>query len=96
MNSSRIARQTPPQRHHSRPIPISPPSAEFGNFTAITDGDVPTGALLDGCAQDLISARVTSRGDVRRCDDIQEGCVVAAFLADVCVQVDSRHAREPR
>ena len=43
MNSSRIARQTPPQRHHSRPIPISPSSsAEFGNFTAITDGDVPT------------------------------------------------------
>ena len=42
MNSSRFARQTPPQRHHSRPIPISPPSAEFGNFTAITDGDVPT------------------------------------------------------
>ena len=42
MNPSRIARQTPPQRHHSRPIPISPPSAEFGNFTAITDGDVPT------------------------------------------------------
>ena len=31
-----------PQRGASRPIPISPPSAEFGNFTAITDGDVPT------------------------------------------------------
>ena len=33
MNSSRVA---------SRPIPISPTSAEFGNFTTINDGDVPT------------------------------------------------------
>ena len=37
-----IAREGTPQRRASRPIPISPPSAEFGNFTAITDGDVPT------------------------------------------------------
>ena len=36
------AREATPQRRASRPIPISPPSAEFGNFTAITDGDVPT------------------------------------------------------
>ena len=33
------ARETTPQR--SRPIPIAA-SGEFGNFTAITDGDVPT------------------------------------------------------
>ena len=36
------AHEATPQRRTSRPIPISPPSAEFGNFTAITDGDVPT------------------------------------------------------
>ena len=36
------ALEATPQRGASRPIPISPPSAEFGNFTAITDGDVPT------------------------------------------------------
>ena len=39
MNSSRFAREATPQR--SRPIPIVA-SGEFGNFTAITDGDVPT------------------------------------------------------
>ena len=39
MNSSRFAREATPQR--SRPIPIAA-SGEFGNFTAITDGDVPT------------------------------------------------------
>ena len=37
------AHEATPQRRTSRPIPISPSSsAEFGNFTAITDGDVPT------------------------------------------------------
>ena len=36
------AHEATPQRRTSRPIPISPPSAEFGNFTAINDGDVPT------------------------------------------------------
>ena len=38
------AREAPPQRRPSRPIPISPSSsAEFGgNFAAINDGDVPT------------------------------------------------------
>jgi hypothetical protein len=44
----------------------------------------------------LVSARVTAGCDVRRCDDIEEGCVVAAFLADVRVQINDRHAREPR
>ena len=39
MNSSRLARELTPQR--SRPIPIAA-SGEFGNFTAINDGDVPT------------------------------------------------------
>ena len=43
MNSSRFAREATPQRRVvSRPIPISPTSAEFGNFTTISDGDVPT------------------------------------------------------
>ena len=36
------AHEATPQRRTSRPIPISPPSAEFGNFTTINDGDVPT------------------------------------------------------
>ena len=37
------ALEATPQRGASRPIPISPSSsAEFGNFTTITDGDVPT------------------------------------------------------
>ena len=39
MNSSRFAREATPQR--SRPIPIVA-SGEFGNFTTISDGDVPT------------------------------------------------------
>ena len=39
MNSSRIARECTPRR--SRPIPIAT-SGEFGNFTTISDGDVPT------------------------------------------------------
>ena len=36
------AREATPQRHRSRPIPISASSAEFGLFAAISDGDVPT------------------------------------------------------
>ena len=37
------AHQATPQRRASHPIPISPSSsAEFGNFTTIHDGDVPT------------------------------------------------------
>jgi hypothetical protein len=60
------------------------------------DGDVSTRTLLNCRAQDVVSARVTPGCDVRRCDDVQEGCVVAAFLADVSVEVDDRHAREPR
>ena len=45
MNSSRVA---------SRPIPISPTSAEFGNFTTINDGDVPavSAASLQARASD--------------------------------------------
>ena len=39
MNSSRFARVCTPQR--SPPIPIVA-SGEFGNFTTISDGDVPT------------------------------------------------------
>ena len=46
MNSSRFAREATPQRsrptpQRSRPIPIAA-SGEFGNFTTINDGDVPT------------------------------------------------------
>ena len=46
MNSSRFAREATPQRsrptpQRSRPIPIAT-SGEFGNFTTINDGDVPT------------------------------------------------------
>ena len=37
------ANEATPQRRPSRPIPISPTSAEFGLFAAINDdGDVPT------------------------------------------------------
>ena len=42
MNSSRTTREATPQRHASRPIPISASNAEFGLFAAISDGDVPT------------------------------------------------------
>ena len=42
-SASITAREATPQRRTSRPIPISPSSsAEFGNFTTINDGDVPT------------------------------------------------------
>ena len=39
MNSSCVAREVTPQR--SRPIPIAA-SGEFGNFTTISNNDVPT------------------------------------------------------
>ena len=39
MNSSRVAHEVTPQR--SRPIPITA-SGEYGNFTTISDNDVPT------------------------------------------------------